>query len=511
MHPSFTRFAFAAALALALLPARAVDVSGNVIAKSGAPISDAKVCVKSDTSKCVTTNAMGAFHITTAIAIRESGPRTSPYRLDLRNGMLALDAPEAGEAKVEWAGPGGRIFASSEGLRLARGRNVLAVPKGLPENGICFLRLRAAGRTFTWKAVTMQGAASGRSRPGSPSPSSSRIAALAKAAGTSTLEISKTGYRTRIYEPLEDPETDVIIRMSADDDEGLVYDAVFNAKILAIDRAAKSLIVENVDEYCEGANVTSDTTRDTSLYAFVGGKFWLWDKGECNGQVFTSTSSSTDPVGDFTLLDGAAELPGDLKAGCTPGESEDAHFDNFKATYKLTETNISGNFSLEICPADFYGSFFTDFLLQDPNVALTKNTCKQLVFNNEAGESGTLDFSKKGDSLQFAFTYKTEKCQAARDFSFSNKTPVCPEDNGPVEAFFLCMSESGFMEAAALGAPGSMAKTSSAKTSTAARSVRLPMSREDAAQNAGRTRPTGDPMRRGSIFPWHGWRIEPAR
>lgn len=500
MHPSFTQTAFAAALALSLLPARAVDVSGNVITKSGARIPDAKVCVKSDTTQCVTTDQMGAFHISTSIAVRESDPRTPPFTLELRNGILSLDAPSAGEAEVEWAGPGGRALSPVQGLRLARGRNALAVPKGLPENGICFLRLRASGRTFTWKAVMMQGAASARSKSGSPSPSG-RIAALAKAAWTSTLEISKAGYRTRIYEPLEDPETGAVIRMSATDDEGLVYDAVFTGKILAIDRAAKTLIVENVDEYCDGADVIRDTTRDTSLYAFVGGKFWLWDKGECNGQVFTTTSSSTDPVGDFTLLDGVAELPGDLKAGCVPAESEDAPFDNFKATYKVTETKISGNFSLEICPADFYGTFFADYLLQDPNVALTKNTCKQLVFSNKAGESGTLDFSKKGDSLQFAFAYKTEKCLAARDFSFSNKTPVCPEDDGPVQEFFSCMSGSGFMDATAAGGVSAsisktMPKIPAAKTS--AGSVRLPMSREGASSKRGA------PVRRGSIFPWHG-------
>jgi hypothetical protein len=516
-HSVFTQSVFAATLAFALLPARAVDVSGKVIAKSGAPISQAKVCVKSDTSKCVTTDPMGAFHITTASAIRESGARTPPYTLDFRNGILSLEAPGAGEAKVEWAGPGGRVFSPAQGLRLTRGRNVLAIPKGLPENGICFLRLRASGLTFTWKAVMMRGAATGRSQSGSPAPSG-RIAALSKAAGTSTLEISKTGYRTRIYEPLEDPETGTIITMSATDDVGLSYTGAFTAKILAIDRAARTLIVENVDAYCEGENVKRDTTRDTSLYAFVGGKFWLWTKGECSGQAFTTTSSSTDPVGSFTLLDPAAELPEDLKAGCTPADgSGDSPFENFNASYQVTETQISGDISVEICPADFYGPFFTDFLLLDTNVTLAKNTCRQLVFKNGAGESGTLDFSKSGDSLQIAFAYKTEKCLAAQDFTLSNKAPVCPEDSASMEPFFFCMLESGFLDTAAIGlAPPAAAKTSAAVPAAGPR--RLPMSREGVARwdRLPALRPLsapkpGDPVRRGSIFPWHGWRIETAR
>jgi hypothetical protein len=521
MHASFTHSAFAATLALALLPARAVDVSGKVIAKSGTPISQAKICVKSDDSKCVTTDPMGAFHITTAAAIREADPRTSPYILGLRNGILSLDAPAAGEAKVEWAGPGGRILSPAQDMRLTRGRNVLAIPQGLPENGICFLRLRASGLTLTWKAVMMRGAASGRSPSGSPNPSG-RIAALAKAAGTSTLEISKTGYRTRIYEPSEDPETGAIITMSATDDLGLSYTGAFAAKILSLDRAAKTIIVENVDAYCEGADVKRDTTRDTSLYAFVGGRFWLWTKGECTGQAFTTTSSSTDPVGNYTLLDPAAELPADLKAGCTPaGGSGDSPFENFNASYQVTETQISGDISVEICPADFYGPFFADFLLLDTNVTLAKNTCKQLVFKNGAGESGTLDFSKSGDSLRFAFTYQTETCLAAQGFTLSDQAPVCPEDSGSMEPFFFCMLESGFLDTAAIGiAPPGAPKTSAATsaTSSAAGPLRLPMSREGVARSDRfpALRPLsapkpGDPVRRGSIFPWHGWRIEATR
>ncbi|MEO6098666.1 MAG: hypothetical protein ABIW76_24615, partial [Fibrobacteria bacterium] len=515
MFPSFTHSAFAASLALAMLPAHAVDVSGNVISKSGAPISQAKVCVKADASKCVTTDLKGAFHIAvaaSATAIRESDPRPSPFAMDLRSGILTLDATAAGEVKVEWIGPGGRMLWPVENLRLRRGRNALTVPKGLPESGICFLRLRAAGRTFTWKAVLIQGGASGNPRSESASPSG-RIAALAKSAGTGTLEISKTGYRTRIYEPLENPETGALIAMSTTDDVGLEYTGSFSAKIHSINRTAKSMMVENVDVYCEGASVVRDTTLDTTLYAFVGGKFWLWVKGECSGQVFTTTS--TDPVGNFTLLDPAGELPADLRVGCVSEiRNQDSPFENFNANYQVTETRFSGDISVDLCPADYFGFYFADPLFLDTNVSLTKNTCKQMIFENGAGETAALDFSKKGDSLWFDFTFKDKKCVGSLDFRLSGKDPVCPEDSGTVKSLLKCMLGSGFADTAGIGgAPKGAAKTSAAVPALGF--GRLPMSRESAAGFAIRALPrvskVRDPVRRGSIFPWHGWRIETAR
>ncbi len=507
------------ALALFAAPARAVDVAGAVVNKDGAPLFQAKICLKSDASKCTITDLQGAFHLVTSIGIRETSPQAAAYAMDFRNGNLFLEAPAAASAQVEWTGPGGRTFFASEAVHLGRGRNALSLPKGLPENGVCFIRVRTPDLTLTWKAVLM--GSQGKAAAGAQGKSSARIVALAKASGISTLEVSKSGYRTRNYEPFSDPETNALILMSATTDVGVAFTGSFNAKVLSLDRAAKTMVVENVDKYCVGPDIVRDTTQDTSLFAFRDGKFWLWSKGECTGQIFTSPG--TDPVGTFTLVDPTADLPTDLKAGCdTSVHAGPTPFESFNAIYKVTETQLSGDISVEICPADFYGPLFSRIFFSDSNITLSKNTCQQLVFKNKAGESGTMNFKKQGDSLGFNFVYKTKTCSAAQDFTLSNKEPVCPEDSSSMQTFVSCLLTSGFIDTTGLGGPPAAAKTSAlsplkepARFRGLPMSQVLPMSHEPKPSPLSFRSPAGVkipvPVRRESIFPWHGWPFKTPR
>ncbi|MDB5104261.1 MAG: hypothetical protein JWP91_1950 [Fibrobacteres bacterium] len=509
----FKFLAFVSTLAFGILQARAVDVSGNVLSKLGDPIPGAKVCIKSDPTKCVTTDAQGAFRIASgAIGIRKPAPSSVPdgaaYRMDFRNGILFLDAPAASGARLEWTAASGRTLFAATDVKLARGRNALALPRGLPENGICFIRLQTPDHSLVWKAVVA--GPQGKASFNGGEPASGRVLALSKAASAGTLEISKTGFRTRTYEPASDPETGAIIMLGTPDDIGLTFTGSFSAKVISIDRANRSMIVENVDAFCEGGAVARDTTRDTSLYAFRNGKFWLWEKGACQAQVFNGTG--TDPVGTFTLADPEAELPADLRAGCTDSSAgNDIPFQSFNAIYVVTETRITGDLSLELCAGDLYGPFIGALLGQDTGVTMTKNTCNQVVFANKA-ENGVLDFTRKGDSLHFKFTYKSKTCTADQDFAFSDRDPICPEDTTSIDSFLECMITSGFVDTAAFsqsGGPSPMAKASAATRPATLVRAPWPMSMESRPPRIG---PASLPVRspaaglRESILSRYGWR-----
>lgn len=476
-------FALSAALAASLMgaaPAAALDVSGNVLDKLGMPINLAKVCIQAEPSKCVSTNAKGEFRIQSSNAIRPSAPGRDAYRLDLRDGRLDLRSPAATPARLEWLTADGRRPLAIQDLDLAAGRNALALPAGLPRAGVSLLRLSTPTGSFAWKAVL----ATGATAETSPAGTSARVASLAKATAAGMLEVSKAGYRTRLYEPSAETETGALIFLSLAGDMGLQFDGTYTAKVIAIDRAKKTLISETVEYSCgEDDQVERDTIRDTSNYAILGGKMYVWVQGECRGQIFTG--SGTDPVGTWTMTDDDADLPADLKAGCVPDSSpiEESPFESFSAVYTITETAISGKLTVEVCPSDLYGPLIL-ILFGDSAITVEKNTCKQIVLKNGKNETASLDFSKEKDSLHIAFAYGTTKCAGNQDMALTMKEPVCPDDGG-LMGLVLCMIGSGFSENV-----GGVEKASALPKPRI-----LPMSREAAK------------VRRGlSIFTRHGAR-----
>lgn len=461
--PIFAALAFAAAL-----PGRALDIAGNVLDKLGNPVPAAKVCIKSDPSSCVNTDADGAFHLTKAIAIRNPGPAASGFSLAYRRGSLIVRSPAAVPARLEWLSTDGRRAFSSSEVKLSAGANALPMPAGLPHAGLIILRLSTADQTLTWKAMLAPGAASPAA---SSSPDAPRIASLAKAAAA-TLEISKTGYRTRSYEPGAETEADIIIYLSQTSDVGIVFNGTLDDKVIAIDHAKKIIITDYVDAYCDSAGTTvlHDTTEDTASYAVRDGKLWTWSKGDCTGSMFTGTA--TDIVGHWTMTDANALLPDDLRAGCaTDSSSGETPFESFTAVYDITESRITGTLTAETCPGDYLGYIFTDAFGADTTVTLTKNTCQEIVYKNGKGETATFDFSKKGDALHTAYAYKTSTCAFDMDFSLGQKDPVCPEGQGLYE-FMLCVNGTGFTNVATLAKTGPLGKSAARLPSP------LPMSLE---------------------------------
>src|SRR5437899_750145 len=92
-----------AALAFAIaLPIQALDISGNVFDKLENPVSGAKVCIKSDPTSCVTTDADGAFDLTKTIAVRNPGTGAGAFSLTYRRGSLIVRSPSAAAARLEW-------------------------------------------------------------------------------------------------------------------------------------------------------------------------------------------------------------------------------------------------------------------------------------------------------------------------------------------------------------------------------------------------------------------------
>ncbi len=518
-HP--VRLALSAAFSiacLACLPARALDVSGYVLDKTFTPIAGAMVCVKSESNRCVSSDLTGLFHITSSLGARRLAPQSAPYGMELRGGMLSLSSPTALRARLDWTGPDGRALAKARTVDLSAGRTAIALPAGLPENGICFIRLNTPDLSLAWKAV-LTGSRSGKGSGRAATDGAGRIASLSKAASAGTLEISKLGYRTRIYEPASEPDTSAVIFLSATDDTGLTYSIPINQKITSIDRAAKTLVAQSITPRCDSAGIiVHDTLLDTSSYAFQDGKFWLWTKGDCFGQSFTGTG--TAPLGSWTLADGNAELPAALRSGCVPDStSGGVPYSNYSATYAVTETTATGTITMEFCPADLLGPVITNLFAADTGVTLAKNTCKQVVLNNTAGETGTLDFSKQGDNLHAEFTYKSQTCKTDYNWNFGDADPVCP-DTSNIGAWYICIAASGFSANQPL--------TAFAKTSAPAQSAPpiLPMSFEIPTARGtaygrslqaawpvtGKTAKamapvsafSAFPLKGGSIFPQHG-------
>lgn len=463
--PLLAVFALAASV-----PLHALDVSGYVLTKVGDPIPGAKVCVKSDPGSCATTGADGDFHLVKAIAVRPVREGLAGYSLAYRKGNLIVRSPSAVAARLEWLATDGRRALAASAIRLAAGDNAVALPAGLPHAGVCILRLSTPDHVLAWKAVMAPGSSAAGQAAASTAP---RIAALSKAAGGATLEISKSGYRTRNYDPISDPETDAYIFLSETGDVGVDFGGAISQKVVAIDRAKKALITESTDASCDsegGSVVVHETVRDTQSYAVRDGKLYVWTQGECTGGMFTGSSS--DIAGTWTMSDPNALLPEDLRAGCVPDSSigDETPFENFSAVYTITETQLSGTVSAEMCPGDFLGALFSFLLMQDTSVTTAKNTCKQIQFKNGKGETATFDFSKKGDSLHTAYTYKTSSCAMDMDFSLSDKDPVCPEGDGDLAPFVECLSGSGFASFDPLA--------KAAAKSSASAPARLPMSRE---------------------------------
>lgn len=488
MNPrSLSHLFLSAAFCMLAGPADALQVAGHVLNKVGEPISGAKVCIVAEPTKCVSSNGKGEFAINSSNAIRDIASARGAITLDWKNGSLSLHSPTSTVARMQWLAADGRRPLAIQDLNLESGRTILPLPAGLPNSGVIFLRLTTPDRSQAWKAVL----AAGRPAEGSAF-SKPRIAALSKATSIGALEASKAGYKNRIYEPLSDPETDAMIFLSAADDNGLVFDGTYAAKVIAIDRDKKTVITETVDFECdENDKILRDTVRDTTTYEIRDGKMYVWVKGECTGQIFTGASK--DIVGAWNMTNLNGDLPADLKTGCVPDSSavDESPFENFTAIYNISETAITGTVSAEICPADIYGPLIL-ILFGDSTITVTKNTCQHVVLKNGKGESANLDFSKAKDSLNIAFKYKTTTCEGYQDFSLSHKEPVCPEEN-TLMGTVLCMAGSGFVDT--VGGP--IGKTSAAT---------LPVSREPFT--AWKALPMSrDPFRASlSIFPWHGAR-----
>lgn len=463
-----------AALSLAIAPAvHALDIAGFVTTKLGAPIADAKVCLESDAAHCTNTLPGGEFQIRDVTGgVRTPSQRADGYALDFGTNGLSLVAPLAVKASMDWTDAEGRRVSAERNLDLARGRNGLALPSELKREGLYFVRLYTPNLTLTWKAVFL-GESGTTTRLGAPSAQAGqgRLAALSKVSALpGRLVVSKTGYRTRTYQPKAEIETDASIMLTTTDDIGLNFTGNYVAKVISIDRTNRIMITQSVSSSCNGSAVVMDTSLDTNLYVFRDSKLYLWVKGDCRGQILTGTG--TDPVGTWTLVNIDADLPADLKTvDCKADSSSGVDlFTSYNAVYHVTETQITGDLTLEFCPGDIYVPLFMS--LVDSTVTLTKNTCKEAILKNGKGETATLTFSSAADSLKGSFAYKTTTCTFKQSLNLTDKAPTCPEPQA-FQTFLPCFALSGFSDTGAL--TGGM-KTSSEQPAHGA----WPMSMEPA-------------------------------
>jgi hypothetical protein len=302
---------------------------------------------------------------------------------------------------------------------------------------------------LTWKAVFLGETGSlsplGGVRPGSLAAALSKSSAL-----PDPLRITKTGFRDATYQPNSDADSDAVITMAAVTDTGLTYDLGISEKILSFDRVHGSFATERIDSVCDIDDyLFADTVNDTTRYGFSDNKMYLWTEDGCQGSSFTG--SGTDPVGTWTLQADFTDLPSDLR---TPDCSSDPAGDDFSyfnyksVVYHIAETSISTNEQVEFCAADFYGPVFGQRIGEDTSITMTKNTCLEIDYRNGKGESATLTFSKKDDSLQGVFAYLAKTCTFKEKMSLSDNATRCPEVD-PLEDFSSCAQFSGFLVAPA--------------------------------------------------------------
>jgi hypothetical protein len=427
----------------ALLPAYALNVTGRVLTKLGAPIPGAQVCIKSNPGSCVTTGAQGEFSLSGAIAIRPAVHAGSRFSLSRQGGSLRVESNSAVSVRLEWLSADGRTRWAVSDQRLAAGSNPLALPSGLPHAGLCILRLSGSTETLAWKVVLASGPAVS---PGAASSAAPRIAALSKAA-SALLEISKTGFRPRIYQPRSDTDTSALIHLSEIADTGFAYSGTQHTTIASIDRIRHLIITVDSGFYCDWQtdSLVVTQTFDTAHYAIRDGRLWLWETPDCEGTLFTGTSS--DPVGRWDLIEPSAPLPADLMVGCSQnsGGSVGGVFESLREEITLAETGITTSVSFGMCPGDFYATNLASNLFWDSSVVITKSSCQQITFRNQAGNTGTIDFSKREDSLSVAFASPGKTCQTGIKFNLNDRTHTCPEGPSSDGSDFLtCISDAGF-------------------------------------------------------------------
>lgn len=435
------------ALLLMFLPASALNISGRVVDKLGAPVPGARVCAEQGPERCDMTDSAGAFQVTEPVGIA-THPAGQEFTLRLRAGLFLLRSPAAGVAVLSWHDAGGRLLAPARAVRLAAGENRLE-PATLPAgDGIRFLRAEAPGLSGVWKAVWTggRGAASEAATPAGLGTRSEGfpIAALAKSAiASSDLVVEREGFRKAEYRPKRETETGVVIVLTPAADTGITYLSVFPSRVLSA--ADGRMISESRGDTCNGTSVVTVTRKDTTRFALRGGNLLRWLPGECAGEVLTGGGS--DLAGTWTLTEADFPLPMDLRpAGCNLDTLSSTLLPStVRETLVLTDTTQVLSLSVEVCPADLYISLIDRFLLRDSAIALSANTCRRAAWRNASGEEAVLAFERRGeDSLGTSFVHKTTTCTGSEVMTRGEGVPVNCTGNDPTFTFLDCVAGTGF-------------------------------------------------------------------
>jgi hypothetical protein len=270
-----------AALLAGLLPAHALDVSGVVQDKFENPLADVKVCVQG-TAQCATSDAAGKFHLGGSSALRPVDPSLIKARLSFAGNRLSLLSPSTGEARLDWFDSRGARLGSVAGMSLIQGNNQVTLPSFLPRVGIAFLKVSAAGFEITWKMALS-------STQGAALPA---VAAAAKvSAASASLEASKDKYRTAVYAPASETESNAVIELRPAGDK-ILFD---------------------------GKTTTGWVDRSNGSWKVVNGV--LEETG--GGGVL----ASNDNYGSFRLVFSSIKLPGsdhnpNILLWCKPGSTD---------------------------------------------------------------------------------------------------------------------------------------------------------------------------------------------
>lgn len=425
-------------LLLCALPAPGLDIAGTLVDKLKAPIPQAEVCLKSNPSRCASSDAEGRFHITDGVSAGFKPSRT-PVTLELKGGRMVLTVPAATTARIVWHDASGRSLAPARTAGLAAGRNLLDLPAPRP-GGLRLLRVSMPGASITWKAILLD---PGKADADKADRGHAWSALSKPSAALSDLVVRKDGYRPETYRPRQEVESGVVIVLTALSDSGFKYTSVFKARNVALDRALGRWITESTVDTCKETTPVKTLVLDTARFAIRDGKLIQWKEGQCVGEVLTG--GGADVAGTWSLSESDVFLPEDLRsAGCRDTIPSSQVPEIVDGRLSITEADQTLELTVEVCPPDIYLPLIDLYLMSDSTTSLTANTCRRLVFRNAAAEEAVIVFEKRGDSLASTFTHKSSTCKGVELMRQGEGVVLTCTGNDPAFDFLDCIAGTGF-------------------------------------------------------------------
>jgi hypothetical protein len=242
---------------------------------------------------------------------------------------------------------------------------------------------------------------------------------------------------------------------------------------------AGTIVTRTVEWWCYDGVAVADTMIESTRYAIVGGKLYIWEDGYCNADVALNGSSSTI-IGTWTAsgsaLTATTPVPQPYREpGCYDDDGYEDDFaeifQNASVTYTVTESKVKAKIAGTLCLAPLFAEGFT----YDGYVEATSTGCASVTIKNlEENKTATISAKMQNNNFAIEFSHGSSKCTLTMPLMPDEQSVCTVEDQ--FDSFGMCMFGSGFfgeMEGLAKAQSGAP----SARDFTSALRKSLPFSR----------------------------------